>query len=58
MEACSGHHFNGARLRDQGHNVRPIPAQFVKANKNDFIDAEAITEPSLGRICVLCHQDQ
>jgi len=48
MEACSGAHFLGAALRDQGHDVRLIPAQFVKpfvkSNKNDFIDAEAIAE--------------
>jgi transposase len=48
MEACSGAHFIGAALRDQGHDVRLIPAQFVKpfvkSNKNDFIDAEAIAE--------------
>jgi transposase len=48
MEACAGAHFVGAALRDQGHDVRLIPAQFVKpfvkTNKNDFIDAEAIAE--------------
>jgi len=48
MEACAGAHFIGAALRDQGHEVRLIPAQFVKpfvkSNKNDFIDAEAIAE--------------
>ncbi|MGC2210216.1 MAG: IS110 family transposase [Candidatus Korobacteraceae bacterium] len=48
MEACAGAHFIGARLREQGHEVRLIPAQFVKpfrkSNKNDFIDAEAIAE--------------
>jgi transposase len=48
MEACSGAHFIGAALRSQGHNVRLIPAQFVKpyvnSNKNDFLDAEAIAE--------------
>jgi transposase len=48
MEACSGAHFLAAKLRDQGHDVRLIPAQFVKpyvkSNKNDFIDAEAIAE--------------
>jgi transposase len=48
IEACSGAHFIGARLRDQDHQVRLIPAQFVKpfvkSNKNDFIDAEAIAE--------------
>src|SRR5665811_246776 len=30
IEACSGAHFLGAALRDQGHEVRLIPAQFVK----------------------------
>ena len=48
IEACSGAHFLGAALRDQGHDVRLIPAQFVKpfrkSNKNDFLDAEAIAE--------------
>ena len=38
----------GTALREQGHQVRLIPAQFVKpyrkSNKNDFIDAEAIAE--------------
>jgi len=45
---CSGAHFIGAALRSQGHDVRLIPAQFVKpyvkSNKNDFLDAEAIAE--------------
>jgi transposase len=35
-------------LREQGHDVKLIPAQFVrpfvKSNKNDFLDAEAIAE--------------
>src|SRR5262250_783849 len=48
LEACSGAHFLGARLREQGHKVRLIPAQFIKpyrkSNKNDCIDAEAIAE--------------
>jgi len=48
MEACSGAHFLGAALRQQGHDARLIPAQFVKpfvkSNKNDFLDAEAIAE--------------
>ncbi len=48
MEACSGAHFLGRTLRSQGHNVKLIPAQFVKpfvkSNKNDFLDAEAIAE--------------
>ena len=48
LEACAGAHFLGSALRAQGHQVRLIPAQFVKpyrkSNKNDFIDAEAIAE--------------
>jgi transposase len=48
LEACSGAHFLGRALREQGHDVRLIPAQFVKpfvkSNKNDFLDAEAIAE--------------
>jgi transposase len=48
IESCAGSHFMGARLREQGHEVRLIPAQFVKpyrkSNKNDFKDAEAIAE--------------
>jgi transposase len=48
LEACAGAHFMGTALREQGHEVRLIPAQFVKpyrkSNKNDFIDTEAIAE--------------
>jgi transposase len=48
LEACSGAHFLGRALRQQGHDVRLIAAQFVKpfvkSNKNDFVDAEAIAE--------------
>src|ERR1700684_1805998 len=46
LEACSGAHFLGRALRKQGHDVRLIAAQFVKpfvkSNKNDFVDAEAL----------------
>jgi transposase len=48
IETCGGAHFLGKALREQGHEVRLIPAQFVKpfrkSNKNDFLDAEAIAE--------------
>jgi len=44
LEACAGAHFLGRALRKQGHDVRLIARQFVKSNKNDFIDAEAIAE--------------
>src|SRR5271155_5085734 len=48
LEACAGAHFLGRALRKQGHDVRLIAAKFVKpfvkSNKNDFVDAEAIAE--------------
>ena len=48
MEAGVGSLFLGRALREQGHEVRLIPAQFVrpfvKSNKNDYRDAEAIAE--------------
>ena len=48
MESCSGSHFLGRALREQGHEVRWMPAQYVKpyvqTNKSDFLDAEAIAE--------------
>ena len=47
-EACGGSHFLGRALREQGHEVRLMPAQYVKpyvkTNKSDYIDAEAIAE--------------
>ena len=52
MEACGGAHFLGRALREQGHDVRLMPAQYikpyVKTNKNDYLDAEAIAE-AVGR---------
>ena len=30
MEACSGAHFLARALREQGHDVRLMPAQYVK----------------------------
>ncbi|HFT9546013.1 TPA: IS110 family transposase [Escherichia coli] len=48
MEACAGAHFMAWRISDIGHDVKLISPQFVrpfvKSNKNDFIDAEAICE--------------
>jgi len=48
VESCSGSHFLGRALREQGHEVRLMPAQYVKpyvqTNKSDYIDAEAIAE--------------
>lgn len=51
MEACGGAHFLGRALREQGHEVRLIPAQYVKpyvkTNKSDYIDAEAVGRPTM-----------
>src|SRR5215471_4023479 len=48
MEACGGSHFLGRALKEQGHDARLMPAQYVKpyvkTNKNDYIDAEACAE--------------
>jgi transposase len=48
MEACAGAHFLGRALHEQGHDVRLMPAQYVKpyvkTNKSDYIDAEAMAE--------------
>lgn len=48
MEASCGAHHLGRAFRSQGHDVRLIPAQFVrpfvKSQKNDYVDAEAIAE--------------
>jgi transposase len=48
MEASCGAHFLGRELQKHGHEVRLIPAQFVKpfvkSQKNDYVDAEAIAE--------------
>lgn len=48
MEACPGAQWLARKLAAMGHTVRIIPAQFVKpfvkSNKNDARDAEAIAE--------------
>jgi transposase len=55
MEACATAHFWARQLRELGHEVRLMPAQYVKAylrrGKNDAADAaaicEAVTRPSM-----------
>jgi transposase len=51
MEACLSAHFVSRALRQIGHEPRIIPAiyvkPFVKGQKNDYNDAEAIAEASL-----------
>jgi len=48
MEACCGAHHLGRQLRDQGHQIRLMSPEYVrpyvKAQKNDDRDAEAIAE--------------
>ena len=48
LEACATSHYWARELGALGHEVRLMPAQYVKAyvkrNKNDAADAEAICE--------------
>ena len=48
MEACASAHHWGRELQSRGYTVKLIPPQFVKpyvkSNKNDARDAEAICE--------------
>lgn len=48
MEACPGSNWLARKAACMGHQVRIVPAQFVKpfvkSNKTDIVDAEAIAE--------------
>jgi transposase len=52
MEACAGAHYWARKLQGLGHTVKLMPPQYVKpyvkSNKNDAADAEAICE-AVGR---------
>ena len=51
MEACGGSHFWARKIRGFGHDVRLISPQFVKpfvkGNKSDAADADAICEAAV-----------
>src|SRR5215813_10643613 len=48
IEACGGEHYWARRFREYGHEVKlmapPCVKPYVKSNKNDSRDAEAIAE--------------
>lgn len=48
MESCGGSHWLARKYEEYGHTAKLIPPQYVKpyvkTNKNDFIDADAIAE--------------
>ena len=66
LEACSGAHFWARKLQCFGHTVRLISPQFVKpyvkSNKNDRADAQAICEavarPSMRFVAVKTPEQQ
>lgn len=66
MEACAGAHYLARRIMSYGHQVKLISPQFVKpfvkTNKNDFIDAEAICEaacrPTMRFVCAKTEEQQ
>jgi transposase len=57
MESCPGSQYWGRVFTKAGHEIRILPAQFVKpylkANQNDFNDAEAVAEAG-GRAHMRC----
>lgn len=52
VESCAGAHYMARTVSQLGHRVKLIAPQFVrpfvKSNKNDFVDAEAICEAAYG----------
>lgn len=66
FEACGGAHWLGRKCQSMGHSVKLIPPQYVKpyvkGNKNDFIDAEAISEavtrPNMRFVAIKSEQAQ
>lgn len=66
MEACASSHYWGRELQKMGYKVKLVAAQFVKpyvkSNKNDAVDAEAICEamsrPNMRFVAVKSVQQQ
>src|SRR5258707_3789018 len=63
MEACSGSHFLGRALREQGHDVNLIPAQVVKpfAKLNTRTTSSMLTQSprqKIARTCPSCRSRQ
>ena len=66
MEACGTAHYWARELRALGHEVRLMPAQYVKAyvkrNKNDAADAaticEAVVRPTMRFVAVKTAEQQ
>lgn len=66
MESCGGSHWLARKIEAFGHQVKLIPPQYVKpyvkTNKNDFIDAdaiaEAVTRPSMRFVSIKPEQAQ
>jgi transposase len=66
IEACASSHFWSRELAKLGHEVKLMPAQYVKAyvkrQKNDMADAEAIAEavtrPTMRFVTAKSHEQQ
>ncbi len=66
MESCASAHYWARQLEALGHEVKLIPAQYVKAyvrgNKNDYNDAlaisEAVTRPQMRFVSVKTPEQQ
>ncbi|MBE8715932.1 IS110 family RNA-guided transposase [Cellvibrio polysaccharolyticus] len=66
MEACSSAHHWARQIQKLGHHVKLIPPQFVKpyvkSNKNDAADAdaicEAVTRPTMRFVAIKSEEQQ
>lgn len=58
LEGCPGSHFWARLLRDIGHDVRLLPAQYVrpyvKTNKSDAADQKRFVRQSRDQRCASC----